>query len=177
MTAPRSPASAAIGLGGNLGDAPATLLRALAALDACTGIRVVAHSPLYRSLAIGPAGQPDYANAVALLETTLTPHELLDALQAIEQAEGRIREVRWGARTLDLDLLLYADQEIRDARLTVPHAELRQRNFVLQPLADIAPDWLLPGGETVLTLSRRASSDGLQAWPDPRWTFPPNVLT
>ncbi len=177
MTAPRPPVTAAIGLGGNLGDAPTTLLRALAALASHPAIHVVACSPLYRSLAIGPVGQPDYANAAALLETTLSPHELLDTLQHIEQSEGRVRALRWGARTLDLDLLLYADQQIHDERLTVPHAEMRHRNFVLCPLADIAPAWSLPEGETVLTLSRRISSDGLQRWPDPRWGFPPNVLT
>lgn len=177
MTAFRAPVPAAIGLGGNLGDAPATLLRALTALSATPGIALQACSPLYRSQAIGPSGQPDYANAVALLETTLSAHELLDALQAIEQAEGRIRELRWGARTLDLDLLLYGSREIHDERLTVPHAELTRRNFVLQPLADIAADWLLPNGDSVLALSQRLSSDGLQPWPDPRWRFPPNALT
>lgn len=177
MTAPIPATSVAIGLGGNLGDAPATLLRALAALRATPGIRVLACSPLYRSHAIGPAGQPDYANAVALLATTLSPHDLLDTLQAIEQGEGRMRELRWGARTLDLDLLLYGDRVIRDERLTVPHAEMTRRKFVLQPLADIAADWRLPGGDSVLELNRRLSSDGLQPWPDPRWPFPPNALT
>lgn len=177
MTAPRTPVPVAIGLGGNLGDAPATLLRALAALHATPGIELQACSPLYRSHAIGPSGQPDYANAVALLATTLSAHDLLDVLQAIEQGEGRVRELRWGARTLDLDLLLYGTCEIHDERLTVPHAELIRRNFVLQPLADVAADWLLPGGDSVRTLSQRLSSDGLQPWPDPRWRFPPNVLT
>ncbi len=167
---------AAIGLGGNLGDAPATLLRALAALRETTGIRVLSCSQLYRSAAVGPAGQPDYANAAALLETTLSPHALLDALQAIEEKEGRERTIRWGARTLDLDLLLYGDHEIHDQRLIVPHAEMLRRNFVLQPLSDIAPDWQV-AGDSIRNLGKRLSGAGLALWPDPRWPFPPNVLT
>jgi len=168
---------AAIGLGGNLGDAPATLLRALDALRAQPGIRLLACSPLYRSAAIGPDGQPDYANAAAVLETRLDAHALLDALQDIERQEGRVRLVRWGARTLDLDLLLYGDRRIDDPRLTVPHAEMTRRNFVLRPLADIAPDWRLPSGERVSDLADRLSGDGLAVWPEPRWPFSGGILT
>ncbi|MEL0029116.1 MAG: 2-amino-4-hydroxy-6-hydroxymethyldihydropteridine diphosphokinase [Perlucidibaca sp.] len=168
---------AAIGLGGNLGDAPATLLRALAQLDAHPGITLRGCSPLYRSVAIGPSGQPDYANAVACLETSLSPHELLDALQLIEHSEGRVRHLRWGARTLDLDLLLFGDQLIHDPRLTVPHAEMTARNFVLRPLADIAPDWLLPDGRRIAELAASLPDDGLSRWPDPRWPFSDGILT
>lgn len=164
-----APTIAAIGLGGNLGDAPATLIAALAALRASAGIRVAAVSPLYRSVAIGPDGQPDYANAVALLATTLTPHALLDRLQAIEHAAGRVREIRWGARTLDLDLLLFGEQCIRDGRLTVPHAEMHQRNFVLRPLADVLPDVCLPDGRGISALAAALGSEGLNRWPDARW--------
>lgn len=159
----------AIGLGGNLGDAPATLIQALTQLRASAGIRLVAVSPLYRSVAVGPAGQPDYANAVALLDTTLTPLALLDRLQAIEQDAGRVRAVRWGARTLDLDLLLFGQQCIGDERLTVPHAEMCWRNFVMQPLADLMPDCRLPDGRRIADIAADLGHNGLARWPDTRW--------
>lgn len=164
-----TPVLAAIGLGGNLGDAPATLIAALAALRASAGIRVLAVSPLYRSIAIGPEGQPDYANAAALLDTTLAAHLLLDRLQAIEHEAGRVRQIRWGARTLDLDLLLFGEQIIRDERLIVPHPEMRSRNFVLRPLADIMPQGRLPEGDTISSLARQLGDSGLTRWPDARW--------
>lgn len=160
---------AAIGLGGNLGDAPATLISALAALRASKDLKVIAVSPLYRSAAIGPEGQPDYANAVALLDTTLAPHALLDRLQAIEHAAGRVREVRWGARTLDLDLLLYGDLQLRDERLNIPHVEMHRRNFVLRPLADLLPSARLPDGRGISSLADQLGDDGLNRWTDARW--------
>ena len=96
---------------------------------------------------MGPPGQPDYVNAVMALETALPPHDLLKALQQIEQSHGRVRTgLRWGPRTLDLDILLYGGEQIRDAVLTVPHAGLALREFVLYPLAEIAPPGLdIPG--------------------------------
>jgi 2-amino-4-hydroxy-6-hydroxymethyldihydropteridine diphosphokinase len=134
-----------VALGSNL-DGPVRQVRsALAELDGLEDVRRLAHSPLYRSPPLGPGGQPDYVNAVALLETTLDPHQLLDRLQAIEQRHGRERGVRWGPRTLDLDLLLYGGQRIVSPRLRVPHPELSRRPFVLVPLHDIAPDLELPG--------------------------------
>lgn len=161
----------AIGLGGNLGDAPGTLAEALHALSALQDSRLIAASALYRSAAIGPAGQPDYANAVILLDTLLSPWQLLDALQALESAAGRVRDLRWGARTLDLDLLLYGDQRIQDARLTVPHPEMHKRAFVLRPLQDIWPQAHWSDASDLVTLLQQPalSQQVLEHWPEPRW--------
>ena len=140
-------ATAYIGLGGNLGDALALLASARRAVAAAPGVRELACSSFYRSAPMGPPGQPDYVNAVMALETALPPHDLLKALQQIEQSHGRVRTgLRWGPRTLDLDILLYGGEQIRDAVLTVPHAGLALREFVLYPLAEIAPPGLdIPG--------------------------------
>lgn len=138
-----------IGLGSNL-DAPQeqvrTALQELAQLDHCV---LVHHSSLYRSDPVGPLGQPDYINAVAALDTALAPEQLLDALQAIEQSHQRVRKIHWGPRTLDLDILLYSDQVIDSERLTVPHAWMLERNFVLWPLAELVPDLHLPDGSSL----------------------------
>lgn len=135
-----------IALGANLGDGVATLSSALLDLDRLPGTRVSAQSRFYRSTAVGPGAQPDYVNAVARLETTLEPHALLDELQAIEARHGRVRDgTRWGPRTLDLDLLLYDERVIRDQRLTLPHAQITRRNFVLAPLLELDPELSIPG--------------------------------
>ena len=139
--------TAYIGLGGNL-DNPLELLRsARKAIVAVMGIREIACSSYYRSAPLGLAGQSDYVNAVMAVETTLPPHELLKALQAIELSHGRVRTgLRWGPRTLDLDILLYGEEQIHDETLTVPHAGIAEREFVLYPLAEIAPVALhIPG--------------------------------
>ena len=128
-----------VGLGSNL-DAPAEQLRsALQALDQVDGTRLVAASALYTSDSLLP-GQPRYTNAVAALDTALPPLALLDALQAIENDQGRVRKERWGPRTLDLDILLYADQVIDQPRLKVPHYHMHARPFVLYPLAELVPE-------------------------------------
>ncbi len=135
-----------IGIGSNLDDPPSQVRRAFQALAALPASRCVARSPLYRATPVGgPSGQPDYLNAVAALDTTLEPDGLLTALQEIENAQGRIRSVRWGPRTLDLDLLLYGALIRDDPWLTLPHPRLHERAFVLYPLYDIAPTLLLPG--------------------------------
>ncbi|WP_159917421.1 2-amino-4-hydroxy-6-hydroxymethyldihydropteridine diphosphokinase [Pantoea sp. 18069] len=128
-----------IGLGANLGDRGAALARAVQALAAMPATRVAQVSGLYASAPID-AGGPDYLNAVVELATSLAPLDLLDALQAIEQAAGRERPYRNAPRTLDLDLLLYADQQIACERLVVPHPRMGERAFVLLPLAEIAPE-------------------------------------
>jgi 2-amino-4-hydroxy-6-hydroxymethyldihydropteridine diphosphokinase len=128
-----------VGLGANLGDPRATLARALEALAQLPQTRLVAASPLYRSAPVDARG-PDFFNAVAELSTTLGPRELLLALQSIEQTQGRERPYRHAPRTLDLDLLLYGQRIIDEPGLTVPHARLHQRAFVLRPLADLAPE-------------------------------------
>ncbi|HWV15078.1 MAG TPA: 2-amino-4-hydroxy-6-hydroxymethyldihydropteridine diphosphokinase [Cellvibrio sp.] len=141
-----------IGLGSNLDNPRQQIERAFVELDAIADSRLIARSALYSSKAVGPGQQPDYINAVALVSTQLNPLALLDALQAIEQAHQRVRIEHWGPRTLDLDLLLYGEQTIADTRLQVPHPYLSQRNFVLYPLADIAPDLILPDGRSLGSL-------------------------
>lgn len=133
-----------IGLGANLGDTRQSLEHALAELAALPSSRLGAISGAYRSAPVDADG-PDYLNAVAVLETGLAPEALLDALQAIELALGRERPYWHAPRTLDLDLLLYGDQEIASPRLTVPHPELHRRAFVLQPLLELVPDVKAPG--------------------------------
>ena len=130
-----------IGLGSNLADPKSQLRAALAELNELSQSRCLAHSFLYRSPAMNgadvPADQPDYLNAVAALDTELSPEELLAALQGLENRHQRQREERWGPRTLDLDLLLFGDEVINLPELTVPHPGLYERNFVLYPLAEL----------------------------------------
>lgn len=136
----------AIGLGSNLADPIRQVLNALNALSDLPETRLTRHSALYQSSPVGPQDQPDFINAVALLETRLSPLPLLDALQSLEHAAGRIRHRHWGERTLDLDILLWHDQRIDLPRLRVPHPHLRQRAFVLRPLLDLVPAATLPDG-------------------------------
>lgn len=134
-----------VGLGANLGDAAASLRAALADLAALPGVRGVTPSPFYRSKPVD-AGGPDYVNAVARLDTTLPPLDLLDALMAVELRHGRERPYHHAPRTLDLDLLLYGDARMDTARLTLPHPRMHERAFVLMPLRDLAPDLVLAQG-------------------------------
>lgn len=134
-----------IGLGSNLGDPRAQVLRALQALDGLPGTRLVARSALYRSAPVGYLEQPDFINAVAQVQTALAPRELLDALLALEHGHGRTREFRNSPRTLDLDVLLYADKLHHEPGLTVPHPQMHLRAFVLLPLLEIAPGCAIPG--------------------------------
>jgi 2-amino-4-hydroxy-6-hydroxymethyldihydropteridine diphosphokinase len=154
-----------IGLGSNLDNPVAQLDRALTALADMPDTTLVSTSSLYRSPAMLMAGappQPDYINAVAAIDTRLEPIVLLDALQAIENQQGRERgEQRWMARTLDLDLLLYDQKTIKIARLTVPHPGLVERNFVLYPLHQIAPDLIVPGHGTLAGLLQSCSDNTL----------------
>jgi 2-amino-4-hydroxy-6-hydroxymethyldihydropteridine diphosphokinase len=135
---------ACIGLGANLGDAALMLTTVRDELASIPQTRLCAFSPLYRSAPVD-AGGPDFINAVALIETTLAPHALLAALQRIEAAHGRERPYRHAPRTLDLDLLLYGNERIATADLTVPHPRLHERAFALRPLADVAPEAHIPG--------------------------------
>jgi 2-amino-4-hydroxy-6-hydroxymethyldihydropteridine diphosphokinase len=138
---------ACIGLGANLGDAADTLRRAVDALAACDGIEVLRTSRLYRTPAWGREDQPDFINAVALVDTTLAPRALLERLLAVESAFGRQRAEgeRWGPRTLDLDLLLYGDAVVDEPGLHVPHPHLHERAFALVPLLDVMPEARIPG--------------------------------
>lgn len=154
--------TAYVGLGSNLEDPVGQVTRAFGELAMMPETAVVARSPLYRSDPIGPPGQPDYINAVVGLSTELAAEALLDALQAIEIAHRRQRDVHWGPRTLDLDLLLYGELEIATARLRVPHPHLAERAFVLYPLADIAPGLSVPGHGGLHTLLGRCPREGLE---------------
>ncbi|MFC0322371.1 2-amino-4-hydroxy-6-hydroxymethyldihydropteridine diphosphokinase [Gallibacterium melopsittaci] len=136
-----------IALGSNLNQPLQQLITALQTLKHHPDLQLIAVSPFYASRPLGPQDQPDYVNAVAQLHTTLTPLALLDVLQAIEQQQGRVRLRRWGERTLDLDILLFNQDIIQSERLTIPHCEMKNREFVLIPLFDIAPSLILPDGQ------------------------------
>ena len=129
-----------VGLGANLGDREGTIRAAVAQLPG-----VVAVSPLRETDPVGVTDQPQFLNGVAALETELAPRELLDVLLAIERRLGRERRERWGPRTIDLDLLLYGDEVIDEDGLKIPHPRLHKRRFVLEPLADLAPQLVVPG--------------------------------
>lgn len=158
-----TPVQACIGLGGNLGDAAATLRAALAALDTLPQTRLLRASQLYRSPAWGREDQPDFINAAALVTTTLPAPELLQALLDLEHRHGRQRlpGERWGPRTLDLDLLLYAEAVIDLPGLQVPHPFLHERAFVLLPLAEIAAETAIPGHGTVRDARDRIETGGI----------------
>ncbi len=140
-----------IALGSNLNQPILQLTTALDYLQQQPSIQLIAVSPLYSSKPLGPQDQPDYVNAVAQIQTSLEPLALLDLLQAVEQQQGRVRLRRWGERTLDLDILLFNREIIDTKRLTVPHKEMKNREFVLIPLFDIAPQLILPDGESLAT--------------------------
>ncbi len=146
-----------IGLGSNLGDRPATLAAALDALDRLPGTSLVAVSQAYETEPWGVADQPRYANAVAHVDTGLTADQLLAALHDIEDSLGRSRGERYGARTIDLDILLFGDEEWDAPDLVVPHPRLAEREFVVRPLLEIAPDVRLPDGSA---LDPRAAREG-----------------
>ena len=158
---------AAVGLGGNLGDAAATLQEALRALDELPSTRLLRASRLYRTSAWGNTAQPDFVNAAALLETRLDARALLDGLLGIERHFGRERDsaVQWGPRILDLDLLLYGDALIDEPGLRVPHPYLHERAFALLPLAQIGPDLQVPGLGTVAALLRSVDTQGCASLP------------
>jgi 2-amino-4-hydroxy-6-hydroxymethyldihydropteridine diphosphokinase len=138
-------ATAFVGIGSNLGDREAHLRSALQLLGAETGIDVVAVSELRETEPVGPVEQGRFVNGAALLETELSPRELLGRLLTIEARLGRVRSERFGPRTIDLDLLVYGDEVIDEPGLTVPHPRLHERRFALEPLTDLAPDLVVPG--------------------------------
>ena len=143
-----------VGVGSNLGDSWGYLALAVRELDGSSGVRVTRTSRVYDTRALDPR-QPRFLNAVLELETSLSPADLLARLLAVEAEAGRRRDVRWGPRTLDLDLLLHGDLVVRSPSLTVPHPGLLSRRFVLAPLAELCPALVVPGtGRTVAALLR-----------------------
>lgn len=154
--------TAYIGLGSNLSDPRVQVINAAKELGNISASNVIALSALYLSKPMGPQDQDDYINAVVALETSLSALELLDALQGIENSAGRVRkDNRWGARILDCDILLYGNESIENERLTVPHYGMKVREFVLLPLAEIAPSLHLPDGSLVSLLASKISSNGI----------------
>lgn len=157
---------ALIGLGGNIGDPPAVMAAALRRIDARADTDVVVVSRLYRTPPWGVTDQPFFYNACAALDTTLSPHGLLDLCLATEQAFKRERRERWGPRTLDLDVLDYEDVPVSDDALTLPHPRIADRAFVLIPLAEIVPRFRMAGGETIE--ARITALDGSGIEPESR---------
>ena len=154
--------TAYIGLGSNLSDPRAQVISAAKAISNISASKVITLSSLYLSKPMGPQDQDDYINAVIALETSLSALELLDALQGIENSAGRVRkDNRWGARILDCDILLYGNESIENERLTVPHYGMKLREFVLLPLAEIAPSLHLPDGSSISELASKISSNGI----------------
>lgn len=152
-----------VGLGANIGDCLATLKGACDAIGRIAATRLVCCSSIYRSAPMGPTPQPDFYNAVVALLTRLEPGKLLAAMLAIEREFGRERSAtRWGPRTLDLDLLLFGNRRMSETGLTIPHPGLAERNFVLYPLAEIAPQLPVPGVGTAEKLAAVVGNSGLQ---------------
>jgi 2-amino-4-hydroxy-6-hydroxymethyldihydropteridine diphosphokinase len=157
------PETAYIGLGANIGDPRAQIADALRGIGALPDVDLVAISSLYESDPVGPvADQPPFLNAVCEVATTRTAASLLAGLHEIEDSLGRTREVRFGPRTCDLDLLLYGDLVSDDPSLLLPHPRLAERRFVLEPLADLAPMLVLPDGRRVRDLGRGVAEQGVR---------------
>lgn len=140
--------TAFLGLGTNLGDKEENLKRALSLLDDHPRITVIRTSSFYNTAPVGVTDQPDFLNTVTQIETSLSPRELHDITHHIEAQMGRQRTIRWGPRVIDIDILLYDNERIEEEDLKIPHPEMMKRRFVLEPLAEIAPDLVLPNGRT-----------------------------
>lgn len=159
-----------LGLGGNLGDRRELMRSAVSGIrEVLDDVRV---SSLYESTAWGVTDQPSFLNAVVRGRTELSPLKLLDAMQAIEHSLGRVREQHWGPRVIDIDILLYGSEVIDVARLTVPHPYMKQRGFVLRPLADLAAGLTLPDGSLVGELLTTVDQGDLRRIEGPEWADP-----
>ncbi|AXQ56447.1 MULTISPECIES: 2-amino-4-hydroxy-6-hydroxymethyldihydropteridine diphosphokinase [Streptomyces] len=158
-----NPKTAVISLGSNLGNRLETLQGAVDALEDTPGLRVKAVSPVYETEPWGvePGSQPSYFNAVAVIRTTLPPGSLLERAQAVEEAFHRVRDERWGPRTLDVDIVAYAGVVSADPELTLPHPHAHERAFVLAPWHDVDPEAQLPGQGSVDELLSALAGDGL----------------
>lgn len=154
---------AIIGLGSNLDDPLNQVKQAVEGLAGLPQTELVRVSPYYQSEPMGPADQPDYINAVALIETTLSPRALLTECQKLENQQGRVRKERWGARTLDLDILTYGNETVHEPDLVIPHYGMKDRNFVLYPLQAMMGDtYHIPGLGTVAELVASCPAEGLK---------------
>lgn len=159
-----------IALGGNLEDPVALFLDYLQYIDNHPNMQCIKRSSLYQSAAIGYTGQPDFINAVILIETSLSAMALLDDLQVMEKHHGRQRLFKNSPRTLDLDLLLYDSEVIENDRLLLPHPRMLQRAFVLLPLLEISPDVCMPDGQPVRNALSYVSDQLIQKLDDSRWS-------
>jgi 2-amino-4-hydroxy-6-hydroxymethyldihydropteridine diphosphokinase len=176
MTTTHSVHRAVLALGGNLGDRLESLQAALDAISDAPGIRPLGISPVYETAPFGGtaqdpdrkdlSAQPKYLNAVAVVGTDLTPHQLLIRTQAVEEALHRVRGERWAPRTIDVDIIAYDDLQLHDEDLTVPHARAHERAFVLRPWHDVEPDAVLPGRGPIAELLAALPSDGVEPRPD-----------
>ncbi len=161
MVVTSAPCKACIALGANIGEPLRQIEAGFIALAELPDTRLLVRSSLYRSAPVGYADQPDFINAVAIIETSLAPHALLDALLNIERVNGRVREFPNAPRTLDLDIVLYGDSVVHDPGLTIPHARMLERAFVMVPLAEVAPDMQVPGRGTVRELAASVNVDSV----------------
>jgi 2-amino-4-hydroxy-6-hydroxymethyldihydropteridine diphosphokinase len=152
-----------LGLGSNIGDRRATIMRALDAIETRGVARITARSSLWRTPPWGYTEQEDFANLCALAETRLSPSELLSHLKSLERDLGRVDSIRWGPRVIDIDILFYDDLKTEDADLTLPHRELFRRAFVLVPLAEIAPD-LMIAGHLIADATQAIDRAGIEKW-------------
>jgi 2-amino-4-hydroxy-6-hydroxymethyldihydropteridine diphosphokinase len=157
----QAPVTAFVALGGNIGNPQAQIHSALRALSELPETRLARQSSLYRNPPVGRLDQPEFVNAMAQIETRIGARELLERLLEIERALGRVRDYPNAPRTLDLDLVLYGDRVIREPGLVVPHPRMLERAFVLVPLAEIAPDAMVPGSGRVADLLRRVDASGM----------------
>lgn len=165
---------AVIGIGGNVGDVAQAFREALGELDRAEGVRVVAASSLYRTAPVGGVEQDDFLNAAALLDVALGPVQLLQLLLAVESGHGRTREVHWGPRTLDLDLLWYEGVVLAAPGLIVPHPRLHERRFALQPLVEVAPFAADADGVEYATILAAVPLDGVTVVGDPSLVYDPS---
>ncbi|MDQ6650788.1 MAG: 2-amino-4-hydroxy-6-hydroxymethyldihydropteridine diphosphokinase [Actinomycetota bacterium] len=172
MTAPPGQSTAVVGLGANLGDRAGCLQRGLDLLAAKTDVTVRAVSRVYETDPVGGPEQPAFLNAVCLLETTLPPLELLGVLHDVEQACGRVRDVHWGPRTLDLDVISVGALVCSGPSLTLPHPLAHERAFVLVPWLDLDPAAELPGRGAVAELSAATATAGVRRCADVRLELP-----
>jgi 2-amino-4-hydroxy-6-hydroxymethyldihydropteridine diphosphokinase len=161
VTGHRSLVTAFIALGSNLGDPAGQIRSALRALDKLPDTRLVRQSAFYRNPPEGGGAQPEFVNAVARIETRIGPRALLDRLLEIERDHGRVRDYPNAPRTLDLDIVLYGESMVQEPGLTIPHPRMLERVFVLAPLAEIAPDAVVPGTGRIADLAAKLDSSGL----------------